>query len=83
MIITTIIKAGFQPENAKKPLRILLCDGLSLCPDAPKARKQLDSVHKKRTMKFYQFHSSYLAEAVGFEPTGPVRGLPDFESGPL
>ena len=24
-----------------------------------------------------------MAEAVGFEPTGPVRGLPDFESGPL
>jgi len=24
-----------------------------------------------------------LAEAVGFEPTDPAKGLPDFESGPL
>ena len=24
-----------------------------------------------------------LAEKVGFEPTGPAKGLPDFESGPL
>ena len=24
-----------------------------------------------------------MAQRVGFEPTGPVKGLPDFESGPL
>ena len=24
-----------------------------------------------------------MAEWVGFEPTDPVKGLPDFESGPL
>lgn len=27
--------------------------------------------------------SPNVAEWVGFEPTDPVKGLPDFESGPL
>ena len=32
---------------------------------------------------FYQNSLPNVAEAVGFEPTVPVKGLPDFESGPL
>ncbi len=35
------------------------------------------------TVTLYQNHGACLAEAVGFEPTVPVKGLPDFESGPL
>ena len=38
---------------------------------------------KKITQPLYQKLSEDMAEAVGFEPTDPAKGLPDFESGPL
>ena len=39
---------------------------------------------KKIPLKKDNFSSEIRkAEAVGFEPTVPVKGLPDFESGPL
>lgn len=61
--ITTIINAGFQPENEKKPLRILLRNGLSICHDGTKAQGSRDFENKKRTMKIYLFHSSYFRKA--------------------
>ena len=38
---------------------------------------------KPRFDTLYQIGVLGLAQRVGFEPTGPIKGLPDFESGPL
>ena len=40
---------------------------------------QLDAKQKDR----HKTCLFVLAQRVGFEPTGPIKGLPDFESGPL